>query len=176
MSDFYEFALLFNIKPNVSQEAIDTLHSITGITGSNLIPSLNSPELPQPRTIIDTSGITMRVIPSWITFFREGNSEFEQYLSGSFGTSFRDLTLAIHKVTHEDEFFNAWDDIGAWLASISATTGLVGYYRSIESESIEETALIYFGDAQISEQPAEDSQTIEDFFQKLDDTLSAEEE
>ncbi len=86
------------------------------------------------------------------------------------------LTLAIHKVSHEDELFNAWDDVGEWLASISATTGLVGYYRSIESDSVEETTLIYFEKAQISEQPAEDSETIENFLQALDDALIVEEE
>lgn len=147
-----------------------------GTADSEFISSINNLELSQPRSIVHPSGITMHVIPAWITFFHAGNSEFEEYLSGSFGTSLREITLAIHKVSHEDEFFNAWDDVGEWLASISETTGLVGYYRSIESDSVEETTLIYFEDAQISEQPAEDSQTIEDFLQNLDDTLSAEEE
>jgi hypothetical protein len=176
MSDFYEFALLFNIKPDVSQEVIDTLHSMTGTAGSEFTPSITNCELSQSRSIVHTSGITMHVIPAWSTFLREGHSEFEEYLSGSFGTSLRDLTLAIHKVSHEDEFFNAWDDVRKWLASISATTGLIGYYRSIESDSVEETTLIYFENAQISEQPAEDSQTIEDFLQNLDDALIVEEE
>jgi hypothetical protein len=154
---------LFSIKPDISQEIIDTLYSLTGSAGSDFIPPLNNPKLSQSRSIVHPSGVTMRVVPAWSIFFREGHSEFEEYLPGSFGTLFHDLTLAIHQVSHEDDFFNAWDDVGKWLASTSATTRLVGYYRSIESDSVEETTLIYFENAQISEQPAEYSETIEEF-------------
>nr|WP_290226252.1 hypothetical protein [Trichocoleus desertorum] len=82
MSDFYELALLFSIKPNVSQETIDTLYFLMGNTGSDFIPSLNNPELSQSRSIVHPSSITMRVLPAWNTFFRGGHSEFEEYLPG----------------------------------------------------------------------------------------------
>ena len=174
MSDFYEFTLLFTIKPDVSPEVIDTLQYMIKGKGFDFTPKLSNPLFAEPgQTVIHESGTPMRVLPAWHGFFQAGHSEFEEYLQGNFGSSFSEDGLAVRGIIHEDAFFNVWDDLGGWLASISSTTGLVGYYRNLEDDSIEEANLIHFEDGQISEPFTEDTQTIDNFLQKLETVLSS---
>ena len=173
MSDFYEVALLFAVKPDTPQEATDTLQYMVYGRDSNFVSSLSNPLFSEPTcTVTLPSGVTMRVIPSWRGFFADGHSQFEEYLPGSFGSSFVEHTLAVRQIIHEDAFFNVWYEISDWLTSISATTGLVGYYRNLEDDSIEDAQLICFGDGQITEPTDEDVQAVDDFLQNLETILS----
>ncbi|MDX2243348.1 MAG: hypothetical protein NW224_21925 [Leptolyngbyaceae cyanobacterium bins.302] len=92
-------------------------------------------------------------------------------MEGSFGSSFFEGRLAVREVTHEDLLFNTWYELSSWLASISSTSGLVGYYRNLEADSLEEATLIYFEDGQVSESSVEDIQVIDDFSQTLEAAL-----
>jgi hypothetical protein len=174
MSDFYELALLLTIKPDIAPEAVDTLQHIVGGLDLDFVSQLDNPIFSKPvRTVVQPSGVTMRVVPAWQSFFSCGYSEFEEQMEGSFGSSFLKNRLAVRQVTHEDQFFNAWYEIGGWLASISSTSGLVGYYQNLEADSLEEATLIYFKDGQLSEAPVEDLQMIDDFSQSLEIALSS---
>jgi hypothetical protein len=173
MSDFYEFALLLTVKPEIPQETVDTLQHMVEGRDLNFVSSLSNSIFSEPvRTVIQPSGVTMRLVPAWHSFFRSGHSEFEEYMEGSFGSSFFENRLAVRQVTHEDQFFNAWYELSGWLASISLTSGLVGYYRNLEADSPEKTILIYFEDGQPSESSVEDVQVINEFSQALEIALS----
>ncbi|MEP0872395.1 hypothetical protein NDA01_21505 [Trichocoleus desertorum AS-A10] len=174
MSDFYEFALLFTVKPDVPQEVVGTLQYMVQGQGFDFTPTLSNPLFSEPGgTVIHPSGTPIRVLPAWHSFFRDGHSELEEYLTGSFGNSFSENRLAVRQVIHEDAFFNTWDELGEWLASISATVGLVGYYRNLEDDSIEDANFICFESGQLSEPSIEDVQNVDAFLQDLENALSA---
>lgn len=175
MSDFYEFALLCHINLDISNEEKNTLSYIVQGQEFNLSSkSINPCFSESAYTTTLPSGIPMVVVPAWHAFLRDGHSEFEDYLPGSFGSSFSEDRLAVRQIIHEDSFFNVWYDFGPWLAKVSLTAGLVGYYRNLEDGSIENTNLIYFEDGHMIERSNQNFQLINNFLQNLEAIVSEE--
>ncbi|MBD2080918.1 hypothetical protein [Leptolyngbya sp. FACHB-17] len=174
MSNFYEFALLMTVKPDVSQETIDTLQYMIRGQELDFTSSLNNSAFSQPiSSVVQPSGVVMRVAPEWHGFLGDGHNEFEKYMSGSFGSVFSESRLAVRQIIHEDTFFNVWDDLGSWLASISASSGVVGFFRNLEDDFLENINLICFEDGQVFESLTEDDEVIENFLQALEVVLSS---
>lgn len=172
MSDFYEFALLLHINPDISNETKNKLSYMIQGQEFNLSKKPINPLFSDfEYTATLPSEMSMVVVPAWHSFLRDGHSEFEDYLPGSFGSSFSEDRLAARQIIHEDSFFNVWYNFGPWLAKVSSTVGLVGYYRNLEDESIENTNLIYFEAGHMLERSNQDTQLIYNFLQNLETIL-----
>lgn len=134
MSICYEFALECQIKRDVSQEVIDTLKYMTRSQEYDF----DTPELGYPlfkedthwKETWDIRGCIVTVIKyEWRTIITNQLREGEQYLPGEFGSAFDGNKLSFRRLSRDDEFCNVCWFLFPWLASISDTTGFVGYYR-----------------------------------------------
>ena len=134
MSICYEFALACKIKSNVSQEIVDTLNYMTRSQEYDFDP----PKLDRAlfressawKQTVESLGRRFTVIRyEWRTILTNYPHEGERYLPGQFGSTFQDRQLKCRRLSREGEFNNVWWLLLPWLASISESTGFVGYYR-----------------------------------------------
>lgn len=134
MSICYEFGLECKIKRDVSQEVINTLEYMTRSQEYDFdAPGLGYPlfkeEVPWKETC-NIRGRDVTVIQyEWRTIMTNRPREGEQYLPDEFGSKFQDNQLSCRRLSRDDEFDNVWWLLFPWLASISESTGFVGYYR-----------------------------------------------
>lgn len=66
----------------------------------------------------------------WRTILTNHPREGEQSLPGEFCSIFKDNRLKCRRLSRDNEFDNVWWLLFPWLASISQSTGFVGYYHS----------------------------------------------
>lgn len=134
MSICYEFGFDCQIKQDVSQEILETLNYMTRSQEYDFDP----PEIDHPmfkegsdwKWTFEVDGQKRTVIRyEWRTFLCNYPREGEQYLLGKFGSTFENYRLCCRRLSRDDEFDNVWWLLLPWIASISETTGFVGYYR-----------------------------------------------
>lgn len=134
MSICYEFGLECKIKRDVSQEVIDTLEYMTRSQEYDFdTPQIGYPLFKEEAPWKETWNIRGRDVTviryEWRTVMTNQPREGEQYLPDEFGSKFQDNQLSCRRLSRDDEFDNVWWLLFPWLASISESTGFVGYYR-----------------------------------------------
>jgi hypothetical protein len=151
MSICYEFALDCKLKRDVSQEVIDTLAYMTRSQEYDFEPKLDGTlfkETSAWKRTVEMFGHQVTVIEyNWETILTNYPREGEQYLPGEFTSTFQNNQLSCRRLVRDDVFNNIWWLLLPWLASISESTGFVGYYRSDFDDYLH---LIYFADGKAS--------------------------
>jgi len=137
MTICYEFVLACQISENTSSQVVDTLKYMT-MTSSSKGYRFDAPAINYPLFTEKGS--------EWRTVIANDPREGEQILPGLFGVHFENYNLSIRRLLRDDEFLNTWIYLGDWLASISSTSGLVGYYKN---DTDYHPTLIYFEDGRV---------------------------
>jgi hypothetical protein len=119
MSTCYEFALECELRRDVSPEVVDTLRYMTRSQEYRF----SNPQIPYP--LFQDSATSYQ----WKTILANFPREGEQNLPGEFGSIFADSKLIIRHLSRDDEFYPICWFLLPWLASISVTSGFIGYYR-----------------------------------------------
>lgn len=153
MSVYYEFALTFNFKRSISQEVVNTLKYMTRTQEYFFdAPFENSlfNDAPNWKKAKEISGRKVWVLSAWRTIIANFPREGEQYLPGEFGSKFEDYSLNVRRLSLDDTFCNVWWYLTPWFASLSETTGCVGYYHTV-FEYDNDLTLVFFKDGKVFE-------------------------
>ncbi|MCC7448657.1 MAG: hypothetical protein IT324_14650 [Anaerolineae bacterium] len=143
MSLYFEGMLFCDLKPDIPQQVIDTLHYMTRIEDSTFDSSpshnfFNNPDWRDFLQVQSDYGFVAGYVGSQFRYAYRYTLHSEDV--------FR-YTLSFRRPLHDDvEFFEQWWDFISWLALYSETEGYVGYYRE-KHEAY--ATLIYFKDGRV---------------------------
>lgn len=161
----YEFAIMCDLKPDVSQEVIDTLRYMTRSDDSDFETSLEHPlfigrenedfeddDIEEDDSFEDE----FDYLAEWKTIISNIPNYGQELRTGIFGSIFRDRKLNIRKFVGDDDFYNAFPDLIEWLTSVCESTGFAGYYARVGDmdlyhKVLSEPILIYFIDGKAFE-------------------------
>jgi hypothetical protein len=154
----YEFSLACDLKPNISQEVIETLKYMTGNQDSNFNSVLKHPLFTSSED--GSYGDGLDYLADWKVIISNSPTGGIEEQPGIFGSIFQNSKLNVRKYIGDDEFYNAFPLLVDWLVSICKSTGFVGYYYYITDQDddkriFSEPVLIYFLDGKVFEKPVE---------------------
>jgi hypothetical protein len=158
MGSCYEFAFACNLKPDLSQDVIDTLKYMTRSEDYEFETTLKddlfttsweegSFEAPKEGELEDE----FIFLWEWRTIISNTPTYGEEFLSGLCGSIFLDSKLNVRKYVGDDEFYNGFGLLMDWLVSICEPLGFIGYYSEIAGEIGGDPTLIYFENGQVLE-------------------------
>lgn len=155
MTVLFIFARQCNLKRSISQEIINTLEFMTRSHDYNFVPSANSHPLFQDhfRREVTVGEISVVLESSWRFILKNCHRNGEEDFSGIFGSDFQDYRLCFRHLVRDDIFFNVWYMFGCMIASISETSGFIGYYIGDVLQPSPKLVLILFENGYVFECP-----------------------
>jgi hypothetical protein len=159
VSDLYELGFTLELKPDLSQEVIDTLLYMTRSGGV----SAEAPRLEHP--FFHIQGFSTE----WTYLISNPREDDEEILGGACGSIFTNNHLKFRGLIHEDPFWNTWEQFKDWLSSISSTTGLIGYYRNINYD--DQVILVSFQSEGVCEIDCDDPSELEELQNQIIENL-----
>jgi hypothetical protein len=158
MGQLYEFAFACDLKPDLSQEVIDTLKYMTRSEDYDFETTLTddlfttsweegSFEAPKEGDLEDE----FIFLWEWRTIISNTPTYGEESLAGLCGSIFSGSKINARKYVGDDEFFNAFHLLMDWLVSICEPSGFIGYYSDVTTETGGDPTLIYFENGRVLE-------------------------
>ncbi len=121
MSTYYEFSLMCEIKPDVSQQVIDTLQYMTRAEGDDtpfettlhhsLFTDSQDQHFTKEEALDFGSDEAFTILADWKIIIANFSDCGEEMLSGSFASEFHDHQLKVRKFLNDDEFYNAFPQL-----------------------------------------------------------------
>lgn len=155
MPTLYIFAMECNLKRSISQEVITTLEFMTRSEEYDFVPPMNHHPLFQNdfRRVVTVGEMSIVLESSWRFILKNCHRNGEEEFPGVFGSNFQDYRLRFRHLVRDDDFFNVWYVFGPMIASISETSGFVGYYIGDVLHPPPKLVLIRFENGYILECP-----------------------
>ena len=145
MSLHFDFALACDLKPNTSQQIVDTLAYMTRSSDYRFDDPPKHPYFSDDP--YDSWRTMLQITPK------------DTHLAGEVGAILRRVhrypyaatdqyryTFSFRRFMLDDEFYQVWWNFSQWLAPYSETQGFVGYYR--EELALQPT-LLYFRSGEV---------------------------
>ncbi len=163
MGSCYEFAFACTLKPDLSQEVIDTLKYMTRSEEYKFETTLKDDlfdtsweegilgGIPNVSEVNSEAEDEFSFLYGWRSIISNNANYGDEFLSGLCGSVFKDSKLNVRRYINEDDFFMYFPLLMEWLVSICEPLGFIGYYSCIRTHIGGDPTLIYFENGQVLE-------------------------